>query len=502
MNIRNNKGMVMLIVSYAIVAVLLIFGVVFFSRSLSEHRVAQRQKDYIQTIAIAEAGIDRTFYNLKQEFATVANPSWSNGSIYFEGSELGWGPHYDDFAVFIDWTDFGNGQYKVELKNVAGKGDELWVRSTARVADTEKILQAYIKARNFNIWNNAIFAGAGTSGAMINGNVDIRGSVHILGDGLGPFDYAMDMGGSGMVGNNYDGMSSDLLNRIPPCPTAIFNGETIELLEASVRIKNGLVGLSGTGVLGKPDSSGDSYKETLEGVYVTDGYGGNQGAGNVYSDNGTEHMYDLGDAIEFPSLFKPYGGYATYMDYLKDNALVITDPAQLNELANIQPNSNFTYTDSGGKGSISMDGSGNLAIDGIVYIDNGGNLGMKWTGKSSTINYTGRGSIVVTGDVEMKVNLYTSGNNSFPNNIIGIMTPNSITFDSSQKEVMGAFYAEGEINCTKQTEVIGTFVSNFFNMGNQVPSIYQVPALADNLPPGMISTDSIWIILTVAWQEL
>ncbi|MFC1709110.1 hypothetical protein ACFL2J_03500 [Candidatus Omnitrophota bacterium] len=502
MNINNNKGMVMLIVSYAVVVVLLVLGAVFFSRSFGEHVIAQRQRDYVQVIAIAEAGLDRTFYNLKQDFEIDADPSWTDGTIYFEGTNLTWGPHYDDFEVFIDWTSFGEGEYRVEMRNVSGSADALWVRSTARVADTEKTIQSYIKAANFNIWNNAIFAGAGASGAMINGNVDIRGSVHILGNNLGPFDYAFDMSGSAIVGNNYEGISSDLLTRIPSCPTTVFNGETIEFLDATVRVKHGLAGLSGSGVLGGLDSVGDSYKETLEGVYITDGYGGNQGAGNVYSDNGTEHAYDLEDAIEFPSLSDPYGGYDTYMDYLRDNALVISDSAQLNELANIQPDSNFAYTDAGGKGSISMDGNGNLAIDGIVYIDNGGDFNFKWVALSNTINYTGRGSVVATGDVNIKTNLYTSGNNSFPANVMGIMTPNDITFETSQLEAMGAFFAEGVIKCTKQTNVAGAFVSNYFDMGSQVPAIYQIPALADNLPPGMISKESIWIIITVAWQEL
>lgn len=501
MNIRNERGLVMLIVSYAIVAVLLVLGVAFFSRSLSEHRVAQGQKDYIQAIAIAEAGLDRAFYNLKQDFEVDPDPSWIDGSIYFEGTYLTFGPSYGSFTVFIDWTSFSDGEYRVELMNMAGEDNELWVRSTARVKNTEKTLLTYIRARDVNIWNNAVFGGAGASGSSINGCVDIRGSVHILGNGLSPTDYAFDMIGSAMIGNNYSGLSADLLNRIPSCPTTIFNGEVVEYLDATVRVKRGLAALSGSGVLGTADLGGDSYKETLEGVYITDGYAGNQGAGNVYSDNGTEHMYDLGDSVTFPSLYDPFGIYPTYLDYLKVNALVISDPAQLAELANIKPDSNFNYVDAGGKGSISMDGNGNMTIDGIVYIDNGGDLGFKWIAASDDIYYTGKGTIVATGDVDIMASLYTAGNNSFPTNVLGVMTPNTITFDTSQIDAMGAFFAETEIVSKKQTDVVGAFVSNYFDMGSQVPAVYQVPALVDNLPPGMINPDSIWIIVTVVWQE-
>jgi hypothetical protein len=499
MKIQNNKGVVMLVVSYSIVAVLLILGVAFFFRSFNELNIAERQKNSAKALAIAEAGIEKAFYDLKQDFmGDISDPSWSDGQI----NTINCGPDYNNFYVLYDWANLGAGQFKVELKNVTGKFDEIWAKSTGTVGGISKIVQTYVKVRNFNIWNNAIFAGSGSSGATINGNVDVRGSVHILGNGLGPADYAFDMSGSAKVGNNYDGISSELLSRIPSCPTVEFNGETVESLDAMVRIKHGLAGLSGTATIGAFNQSGNSYKETAEAVYVTDGYGGSQGADNVYSDNGTEHRYDLGEAVQFPRLSDPHQSYPTYLAYLRDNALVVSDPAQLNQLANIRPDSNFSYSDPDGKGSISMDGSGNLTIDGIVYVDNGGDLGMRYIGPDSTINYTGRGSIVVTGDVLFKVNLYTSGNDSFPDNIIGIMTPNTITFDSSNKDVMGAFYAEDRIIAAKQTNVAGAFVSDYFDMGQQVPSIYQVPDLKDSLPPGMIGDYPVWIILTVAWQEL
>ena len=51
---------------------------------------------------------------------------------------------------------------------------------------------------------------------------------------------------------------------------------------------------------------------------------------------------------------------------------------------------------------------------------------------------------------------------------------------------MGAFYAQGRLTSMKQTVVTGTFVSNYFDMGINVPEIYQVPTMADNLPLGMI----------------
>jgi hypothetical protein len=48
---------------------------------------------------------------------------------------------------------------------------------------------------------------------------------------------------------------------------------------------------------------------------------------------------------------------------------------------------------------------------------------------------------------------------------------------------------------------MGTIVSNYFDMGTNVPSIYQVPETANNLPPGMIGQDSIWVMRVISWTR-
>jgi len=66
----------------------------------------------------------------------------------------------------------------------------------------------------------------------------------------------------------------------------------------------------------------------------------------------------------------------------------------------------------------------------------------------------------------------------------------------------GAFYAPNRIICAKQDQIAGTIVANYFDMGGQVPSIYQVPLLAKNLPPGMPGGDPYFFIKTVYWREV
>ncbi|MBP7431353.1 MAG: hypothetical protein KBC05_18105, partial [Candidatus Hydrogenedentes bacterium] len=64
------------------------------------------------------------------------------------------------------------------------------------------------------------------------------------------------------------------------------------------------------------------------------------------------------------------------------------------------------------------------------------------------------------------------------------------------------FYARNRIRSQKQTTVLGTFVSDYFDMGTNVPDIYQVPTLADNLPYGMIGAYPILTFLQISWREL
>jgi len=490
--LSNERGSLLLI-SYLVVVVLLGIGATFLVLITGESRVAERQRLTTTAFHIAEAGLERGLYELKEDFINASGvPSWADGDI--NGYTIG--PDTANFYnIPYSSTSFNGGSYTVSLLNVLGSVDDVWLRSVGTVNGVSHTLEVYVKMVSLSPWDYAIFAGKGASGSMVNGNVDIRGSVLILGEDLDPGDYAIDLGGTAeIVGNNYAGLDSSLLAKVPALPTTTFNGETVNTLNAELRVKKGIVGVSGSSSVGQADVSGNADKETVDGVFVNEGFGGNQGTNNVYSDNGTSSAYDLGDAVIFPSLSSPYPGYATYQDYLKANALILT-----NELTSITPNSNFSYSDA--KGSISMDGAGNMTISGIVYVDGSNNLNMAMAGSNTTITYSGTGSIVVTGNAQIDVNLITGGSNSFPSNIMGIMTPNDIGFNAASIDAMGVFYAENSIVVQKQTDIMGTIVSNYFNMGTNVPAIYQVPETTNNLPPGLIGADSRWY-LVVAWLKI
>lgn len=494
----DNTGS-LLILSYLVIFVLLALGAAFIAMSVNESRIAERQRRTTLAFHTAEAGIERAFYDLRQDFINDANsPSWADGDI----NGLAIGPDTANFyATGYGSTSLNGGSYAVQLKNVSGLADAVWVRSTGTLGDAQQTIEVYAKIVSISPWNNAIFAGAGASGAMVNGNVNISGSVHILGTGLQSTDLVVDLGGTAeLIGNNYEDLSASLKAKVPALPTTLVGGETVETLYAELRVKRGIVGLSGSSSVGEADDPGDAYKETIDGAFVTDGYGGSQGTTNVHSDNGTSNAYDLGDTVSFPSLSDPYGGYSTYQGYLEANALVISDSGDLDVLAGIDPNSSFSF--SGANGSISMDGNGNLTISGIVYLDNSGSLNMSTAGSDKTITYTGSGVVLAEGNVQINANLVTSGDNSFPTNILGIMTPNTIGFNEASIDVMGLFYAEGTVNAQKQTDIVGTIVSNYFNMGTNVPSVYQVPDVINHLPTGLIGQDANWLMKTVSWRKI
>jgi len=503
--LQDKKGSLFLL-TLLLVVVILILGAALAVVSVVESRTAERERLTIQAFHVAEAGLERGIYELRQDFlADLSSPSWADGDINgidVTGSYVSGSPPAGYYPLLSG--SLNGGTFSVEIQNESGSSQDIWIKSTGILGGSSQVIRVYARINNISPWGNAIFAGTGsaTTHRMINGNVDVRGSVHILGTGLTSSDAAVELGGTAeLIGNNYKGMDASLLAKVPALPTTVVGGETVETLSAELRVKNGQIILDGASSCGNANQTGNAYKEMIDASFVTDGFGGSGAESNVHSDNGWSNPYDLGDTVSFPSLTDPYMGYATYQAWLKANALVIDAPADLATLASLDSSTSFSAIDiSSGKGSITFDGSGNLTVDGIVYID-GGDFIIR--DKNNTVSYTGTGSLFATGNVEINTNLVTAGNNSFPNNVIGFMTPGDIVIGTeAQLEVMGLFYAENQITTSKQTELVGSLVSNYFDIGSQVPEIYQVPETINYLPPGLIGQSASWSMRIMAWQKL
>jgi len=508
---NSESGAILAIVIILMLA-LTITGVAFLNAGVMEYRLAKREVYKNKAFYIAEGGLERTLWNLKQDFVN-GSEDWTDGDINgvtvsdpVDGWRvLGYAPSYAQ-------TSLGAGSYLVKVKYV--DKDEIWVKSTGTVEGIPRTVQIYVRAENLFPWNNAIFAGIGAgAGAIIEGNSLIHGSVHILGKDVAEEAIVMDVLGAAGIRNNYDGMYVDLVPKVPSCPTE----DGLEDLDAYLRVKRGTVNLGGTATVGEPNNPGDSFKDYMDGVYATGNYGGNKGADNVYSDNGPWELYDLGDTVVFPSLKDDYTDpvtdiyYGTYLDYLDANSLDI--PIGINEISS--DIADFSYSDDGTNRIIWDQSDAELYVEGIIWVlADSLDLGKK----HETIEYTGTGTIVVAkhngtpsgivGDIRVHGDLVAKGEalfgGGFPKYALGLIANNlelATGIGESDLTMTGAFFAQNKIVSEKQNRVAGTFVSNYFDMGGQVPRIYQVPALAENLPPGMPGGTPIWYISTSQWSE-
>jgi hypothetical protein len=183
------------------------------------------------------------------------------------------------------------------------------------------------------------------------------------------------------------------------------------------------------------------------------------------------------------------------MAYLKANALVV------NSGVTFQPGVTYGPISDGKGNSIQVDSSGNINIQGIVYFD--GDISFAKNGGNKSMRYSGRGTVVSSGNISVETDVLPTL--TFPTiYAMGFISRHKMSLGtSSQLSLAGAFYAQETITSTKQNELLGTFVSSYFQMQN-VPHMYQVPSLVSNLPPGMPGADRIWIksIRIDSWREI
>jgi hypothetical protein len=538
-----------MVVAFLVMTVIFTLGISLLTFAMTTLNHARRDVVRAQALSCAEAGVDMA-----------------------EAWLIGRGPNGTSDPGAWRCTNYPvpiatNQSCKVTIEDGSGiTAGKIVITSTGTAVQngvtTHRTIQVVVNYQNenVNIWGNAIFAGVGQAGKSINGNVVIRGSVHILGDGetytdldgdghwdddepytdkngnhqydegepytdtdgdghhdsREPFvdangngtrdpaltvtDLAEELSGTANIGNNYSGMSTDLRGRIPAAPTETYAGETVESLKSKLRVKHGKVSLSGSATAGDPQVTGNGVKETLAGTYVSDGFGGNKGTANVNSDNGYTNQYDLADGLVTMPLVDSgsyTSGGVTYTNYL---AYLAANATVVAGDLNVQVGTAKTIT--GPKGTLTMDASGNMTVTGIVYVT--GNI--TFGPSKSRITYSGSGTLATPGNVYCHGDLVPK--TRFPNvDALGLIAGNNIELATgggdAQLEMALAMYAQHKIISNKQNEVAGTMVTSYFQMSN-VPKLYQVPELAKHLPPGMPGSDPIYIVslTTESWQEL
>ncbi len=551
MRTRSSRGSA-LITAMTVLMLVFMTGAGLLSLAMQSTRRGRFDVLRARALALAEAGAEKAIHYLR----TVAPDNTRDGSWRTTGRTE---------------TVAGQGDYTMVVQDGTGpNAGKLVVMATGRVQEGPIVARRRVRValklerEDISIWNNAIFGGVGQAGRSINGNVRIRGSVHLLGDGeeftdldsdgrwddnepftdsnrngvynvgepytdsdgdgrrdarepwddvngngtrepaLTVTDLSSEFGGNSNVGNNYLGMPAGLRNLLPNPPTTGYSGETVETLRAKLRVKHGRVDINGSATVGEPQFAGGSpaMKETMDGTFVSDGFGGNAGVGQVYSDNGTGRRYNLGDIVQFPTLTAPVVkngvSYSSYMAYLQATGMVIEGSITLT------PGTPYGPVSDGRGNSLSVDSSGNVTIQGIVYVN--GDIRISRNGGNRNMTYTGRGTLVSTGSVIISANFVPSGPTFPVQHALGVIARRRIELATqggdSQLALAGAYYAQEQIISQKQNELAGTFVTSYFSMQN-VPHMYQVPALPDNLPPGMPGGERLWIktIRLDSWRE-
>jgi hypothetical protein len=549
---RSRRGSA-LVTSFSVLFVVFMTGSSVLALSVQSSRRGQMDAMRVRALALADAGAEQGLRYLH----TTAPDGTQNGTWRTTG---------------LTETVANQGTYTLVVED--GTGDnagKLVVTSTGTVSESGFTVKRAVRVatvldiEDISIWNNAIFGGAGQGGKSINGNVRIRGNVHLLGDGE-PFtdadsdsrwdagesysdgngnglhdagevytdadgdghydarelfddvngngsrdpaltvtELGSEFGGDADIGNNYEGMPGGLRSLIPSLGSVSYKGETVQSLKAKLRVKHGRVDLTGTATIGFPHATGGSpaIKETMNGTYVSDGFGGSAGADHVYSDNGARRKYDLEEAVSFPTLTAPttQNGipYASYMDYLQTAGMTISGGLTLT------PGVPYGPVSDGRGNSLRVDILGNITIQGIVYVT--GDIRFTRAGGNKTMRYSGRGTMVSTGSTYISTDL-TPITPTFPvNHTFGVISRHNIELATqggdSQLTLTGAFYAQEQIISQKQNELAGTFVSSYYNMQN-VPHMYQVPVLPDYLPPGMPGSGRIWVhsLRVDSWREV
>lgn len=573
-SMKNNNGFV-LIAALLCMVVLFILGPIFMTLSMTETQIAFNDKNATRALYVAEMAVERARRDIKydadfdlagitnQYFASptpiamgqpadcVALITWQGVPPQQRCYNLG-GPIFAEPAPPLPPYPADDGFFQTLYTNVNvdtyGDGSAYTLKlgmlnsnkMTIRAEGTgpqqsRKVVDVRVEVRPLSVWDNAIFAGGGGTGLRINGNALIAGSVHILGQGLGPAGTAADFGGGGGIFNWYNGLDVTT-------PGGNFAGKLPNMnpstLDAEIRVKEGQIEMnSGAARVGNGTADVDvnlnpipaGIKRRIDGNYTEYGYAGSFGDQYVYSDNGLYAKYDLPADfnIPFPTLCStgpPCGLAGTHEFWLDANSF---DPTPFLPPGATNGTDLTIYGDTppfppvtDGTNLIAWDGV-TLTVQGIIRIPGeiilGGTIGGT---KIETINYTTLGvggtlyakkaganwsddSTAGAHQTSITVNSSLLPLGIYPTvDTLGLLAKDRLVMARSSKRVAAAVFAENQVSITKQYQVVGAVVTRYFDLGAQVPRVYQMPNLVKYLPPGMPGGQTFNFVKILSWREI
>jgi len=568
---NGNKGAA-LIISLLILVVLTAVATITITMNVLEVKISDNNKESNKAFYGAESGIQHALAQLK-----TITASWTGSSTSFTSQLTGATASNPWVNLLSSGTFSPAGNYVVTIKDDNDEGGSIdpaadanrrvYVRSeSTSLFGAKRVIEVLVEGYlpdDVSVWNNAIFSGSGQAGKMIKGKVIISGSVHLLGENasgvqtVGYADTAVDLeilelGGKARISNNYDGLVAGLIDKIPDLTNSA------QSLNGVLRVKHGKVSLEGDSQIGSPEAT-TAYKDTMDGVYITDGYANASDASQVFTDK--TGVYNdtippsLQSQIKMPSLSNEISPGVTYGNWLSTNSLHIptldidfttgtatTLAAKKADIESTYSGTTVSANTSTGDFTITRtDSNGNqhsldwanatktLRVKGIVTVDGNLDIGdgrkaggdITYITDPTSINGTTTlGSTIFansdmtggSGKILVHNSVMPSGSKSFATSggeTLGFVAKDKIEIALKDSDndltAAAAFFAENEITAGKKCDVAGTFVSNYINMGQNSPTIFQVPSLANNLPPGLPGFAKVLIEKTpkiISWKEI
>ncbi len=406
--VTSEKGAA-LIVSLIVIIVVTLFAAIAVTMNAIEVKVSDNHKEADKALYEADSGIQQAIAQLKTTTAI-----WTNSNSSFTSLLTG-------ATLSNPWINFlSSGNYVVKIKDdddesapsnpSVDANRSIYINSEgSTLFGSKKIIQALVQAdlpEDISVWNNALFVGSGLAGKMINGNVTIAGSVHLLGENsdgvqtIGNADQVVDLdiltlGGNAMIANNYQGLDSTVLGKIPD----ITNSP--KSLDSFLRVKHGQVDLGGNAKIGAPETTSVD-KDKMNGVYVTDGFNDPSDLNNVFTDATGVYNDTIPPAyqslLKMPSLSNEISPGVSYETWLSTNSVHI--PTITIDFANgaattLSANKDSIETSYPGTTVTADTGTGNFTV--TRTDPNGNQHSISWVKNTKTL--TVKGVVTVEGDI-------------------------------------------------------------------------------------------------------
>jgi hypothetical protein len=508
MIIKKERGAA-LVICMVFLTLLSVLGAAGIMTSSTDVKIASNDLSTSESFYIAEAGLARAQAEVLND---LQNDNIASNNTFYSLSGLT--TITPSSSAFYNFTSvsFAGGSYQLSVKFYDAPGGGLdpkkvMVRSTGVGPDwSTTVLECSYFAENISVWNNAIFGGGGGGAIPITGSVIIAGSVHLLGNGVPATSYTF-VNQTGLVLNDNTGMEPVTL--LPTVNAADITSD----LGAKFRLRNGRVDMRlGSSTLG-------SLASPLAAIYIMDGADSDSNGvnddidggvnilangQNVFADEGaySAEAYDLGNVgLSLPPI-SVVGAYdltaVTESDGAPAPKGLINGNLELTGEYKDGPTwyyPNINQSDGFGNFIIFDSTTNVLQIGGVVMV-NSLNI-------SDDITYTGIGTIYSLGTAAIGGNVLPGAANSYPiTNCIGVISVGDMSIGGVAKVFLtGAYYSAAKITSDKQSQLAGTIVCQRFDITLNVPKIWQIQSLTDNLPPQMPGEGYIWTITAKNWRQ-